>query len=429
MKVLVIGGGGREHAIVWKLSLSRLVDKIYCCPGNAGISELAECIDVNPNDFDSLLDFVKYEWIDLTVVGPEDPLSRGIVDRFEREGRRILGPSEAAARLESSKVFSKDLMKSHGISTAEYKVFTSYVHAEEHVRLKGAPIVIKADGLAAGKGVYVASTVEEALDALKLVMKDKIFGGAGDRVILEECLRGEEASFMVFTDGKTIVPMVSSQDHKRIFDNDEGPNTGGMGAYSPAPIITPALERKVMEKVMKPMLRALKSEGISYRGILYAGLMIDKGNPRVLEFNCRLGDPETQPVLSRLKSDFMEIAMAITDGTLADVDIEWSAEHAVCVVMSSAGYPGKYRKGDLIKGIGEANGMEGVHVFHAGTAFDDGGIVTSGGRVLGVTATGTDIAAARHRAYDAVGKIHFEGMHYRKDIADRALAAEIGGTR
>ncbi len=428
MKVLVIGSGGREHAIVWKLSQSRLVDKIYCCPGNAGIAELAECIDANPNDFDALLDFVKYEWIDLTVVGPEDPLSRGIVDLFEKEGRRILGPTKAAARLESSKVFSKDLMKSHGIPSSEYSVFTSYVHAEEHIKFKGAPIVVKADGLAAGKGVFVASTVGEALDALKLIMKDRAFGEAGDRVIVEECLRGEEASFMVFTDGKTVVPMVSSQDHKRVFDNDKGPNTGGMGAYSPAPIITADMEKKVMEKIMKPTLRALKSEGITYKGILYAGLMIDGDDPQVLEFNCRLGDPETQPVLSRLKTDFMSIAMAITDGTLSDIAIEWNREPAVCVVISSAGYPGKYRKGDLIKGIGDANTVDGVQVFHAGTAFNNGGIVTSGGRVLGVTAAGADIATAREKAYEAVGKIHFEGMHYRKDIANRALAREEAKT-
>ena len=428
MKVLVIGGGGREHAIVWKLSMSRSVDKIYCCPGNAGIAELAECIDVNPNDFDSLLDFVKYEWIDLTVVGPEDPLSRGVVDRFEKEGRRILGPTMAAARLESSKVFSKDLMRSHGIPTAEYRVFTSYPHAEEYVKFKGAPIVVKADGLAAGKGVFVASTIDEALDALKVIMKDRVFGDAGDRVIVEDCLRGEEASFMVFTDGKTVVPMVSSQDHKRVFDGDRGPNTGGMGAYSPAPVVTADLQKRVMEKVMKPTLRALKSEGISYRGVLYAGLMIDKGNPYVLEFNCRLGDPETQPVLSRLRSDFMDIAMAITDGALSEVAVEWSSDHAVCVVMSSAGYPGKYRKGDVIDGIPEADKMDGVHVFHAGTAFDDDRVVTSGGRVLGVTATGPDIGAARDRAYEGVGRIHFEGMHYRKDIADRALDREKGKT-
>jgi phosphoribosylamine--glycine ligase len=424
MKVLVVGGGGREHAIVWKLSQSKSVDKIYCCPGNAGIAELAECIDVNQNDFNALLDFVKYEWIDLTIVGPEDPLSKGIVDLFEKDGRRILGPNRAAAQLESSKVFSKELMRLNGIPSAEYKVFTSYLHAEEYIRVKGMPIVIKADGLAAGKGVFVATTIEEATHALKVILKDRVFGDAGNRVVIEQCLQGEEASYMVFTDGETIVPMASSQDHKRIFENDEGPNTGGMGAYSPAPVITEEMEKVVMEKVMRPTISALKSEGITYKGILYAGLMIDKGNPRVLEFNCRLGDPETQPVLSRLQTDLMDIAMAITEKRLSEIKVEWKKDPAVCVVISSSGYPGPYRKGDPIQGIDEANKMAGVQVFHAGTAFKDNSVVTSGGRVLGVTATGSDIAAAKKRAYDAVEKIHFEGMHYRKDIADRALGRD-----
>jgi len=421
MKVLVIGGGGREHAIVWKLSQSKSVDKIFCCPGNAGISEMAECINVNQNDFKELLDLVKYEWIDLTIVGPEDALSKGIVDLFEKEGRRILGPTKAAAQLESSKVFSKNLMKSHGIPTAEYRVFTSHLHAEEYMRFKGTPIVIKADGLAAGKGVFIANTMDEAMDALKAIMKDKAFGDAGNKVIIEDCLQGEEVSYMVFTDGKSIVPMVSSQDHKRIFDGDKGPNTGGMGAYSPAPAMTDELEKVVMEKIMKPTIRALRSEGINYKGILYAGLMIDKGIPTVLEFNCRLGDPETQPVLSRLKTDLMEIAMAVTEERLSEINIEWLNDPAVCVVLSSAGYPGHYRKGDVITGLDEANKLGGVHVFHAGTAFKDAHVVTAGGRVLGVTAIGKDIATAKSRAYDAAGKIHYNGMHYRKDIADRAL--------
>lgn len=421
MKVLVIGGGGREHAIVWKLSQSKAVDKIFCCPGNAGISEMAECINVNQNGFKELLDLVKYEWIDLTIVGPEDALSKGIVDLFEKEGRKILGPTKAAAQLESSKVFSKNLMKSHGIPTAEYRVFTSYLHAEEYMRFKGTPIVIKADGLAAGKGVFIANTIDQAMDALKVIMKDKAFGDAGNNVIIEDCLQGEEVSYMVFTDGKSIVPMVSSQDHKRIFDGDKGPNTGGMGAYSPAPVMTDELEKVVMEKIMKPTIRALRSEGINYKGILYAGLMIDKGIPTVLEFNCRLGDPETQPVLSRLKTDLMEIAMAVTEERLSEISIEWHNDPAVCVVLSSAGYPGHYRKGDVITGLDEANKLGGVHVFHAGTAFKDAHVVTAGGRVLGVTAIGKDIATAKSRAYDAAGKIHYNGMHYRKDIADRAL--------
>ncbi|MBI5103161.1 MAG: phosphoribosylamine--glycine ligase [Nitrospirae bacterium] len=422
MKVLVIGSGGREHAIVWKLAQSRSVDKIYCCPGNAGIAGMAECIDVKQDDFAALLDFVKYEWIDLTIVGPEDPLSKGIVDLFEKEGRRILGPTKAAAQLESSKVFSKDLMRANGIPTADYKVFTSYLHAEEYIKMKGTPIVIKADGLAAGKGVFIASTTEEAIDALRIIMKDRAFGDAGNKVLIEDCLQGEEASFMVFTDGKTIVPMVSSQDHKRIFDNDRGLNTGGMGAYSPAPVVTEAMEHTVIEKVMKPTIRALKAEGITYKGILYAGLMIDKkGTPYVLEYNCRLGDPETQPVLSRLETDLTEIAIAIAEERLDQVQVRWKKDPAVCVVISSEGYPGAYRKGDVITGVEEAETLEGVKVFHAGTAFQDDKIVTSGGRVLGVTATGSDIADARRKAYEAIEKIHFRGMHFRKDIASRAL--------
>jgi len=421
MKVLVIGGGGREHAIAWKLSKSRYVDKIYCVPGNAGIADLAECIDIDLSDFDALIDFVRYEWIDLTMVGPEAPLSKGIVDFFEKDERRIIGPTKAAAQLESSKVFAKEFMKRHRIPTAEYKAFTSYIHAEDYVRMKGAPIVIKADGLAAGKGVIVASTVDEAIDALRLIMKDRAFGDAGNKVIVEECLQGEEASFMVFTDGKTILPMVSSQDHKRVFDDDKGPNTGGMGAYSPAPVVTKKLERIVMEKVMVPTINGLRAEGIKYKGILYAGLMISNGRPSVLEFNCRLGDPEAQPILSRLDTDLMDISMAISDERLSDVAIKWKDDASVCVVLASNGYPGKYENGKIIYGLDEVKKMRDVVVFHAGTAFNNNEIVTSGGRVLGVTAIGKDISAAKNKAYEAVKKIHFEGMHYRKDIADKAL--------
>jgi phosphoribosylamine--glycine ligase len=421
MKVLVIGSGGREHTIVWKLAQSKHVDRIYCSPGNAGISEIAECIDVGTNDFKALIDFVKYEWIDFTIVGPEEPLSRGIVDAFEKEGRRILGPDMSAARLESSKVFAKDFMKRYGIPSAEYSVFTSYVHAEDHVRMKGSPIVIKADGLAAGKGVFVAGTVDEAIDALRLIMKEKAFGDAGNRVVVEECLEGEEASFMAFCDGKTVKPMASSQDHKRIFDGDMGPNTGGMGAYSPAPVVTKELEAEIMEKVMWPVMKGLKAEGLKYRGILYAGLMIKDNIPNVLEFNCRLGDPETQPVLSRLETDLVDISYAMLDGKLAEMDIKWKPMSSVCVVLASKGYPGKYEKGKVITGVDKLKDEKDVFVFHAGTSFDDGNIVTSGGRVLGVTGLGADIREAKDRAYRAIEKIHFEGMQYRKDIADRAL--------
>jgi len=421
MKVLVIGSGGREHAIVWNVSKSRHIDKIYCCPGNAGISELAECINFDDNNFGALVDFVKYEGIDLTIVGPEAPLSKGIADVFEKEGRKILGPNMKAAQLEGSKVFAKDLMRRYGIPTAEYKAFTSCLHAEDYVGLKGAPIVIKADGLAAGKGVIVAETVDEAINGLRLIMKDRAFGDAGNRVIVEECIHGEEASFMAFTDGKTILPMVSSQDHKRVFDGDNGPNTGGMGAYSPAPVITEKLESIIMENVMRPMIRGLQSEGIKYKGILYAGLMIQNNQPYVLEFNCRLGDPETQPVLSRLKTDLIDIALAITDEKLSDINLEWKPDASVCVVIASKGYPGAYEKGKIITGLDDVKKMNDAFVFHAGTAFNNNKLVTSGGRVLGVTALGKDIKDAKDRAYMAIEKIHFNGMHYRKDIADRAI--------
>jgi phosphoribosylamine--glycine ligase len=424
MKVLVIGGGGREHALVWKLSQSRRVDKIYCAPGNAGIAGQAECVDIRPTDFGALLDFVRYEWIDLIIVGPEEPLEKGIVDAFRKEGRKIFGPSAEAARLEASKAFSKDFMRRYGIPTGEYKVFTSYIHAEDYVRMKGAPVVVKADGLAAGKGVVVAKTVEEASEALRLIMKEKAFGPAGDRVVVEEFLDGEEASFMAFTDGKTIVPMVSSQDHKRIFDGDLGPNTGGMGAYSPAPVVTGRLEELVMEKVMRPFLKGIASERMDFRGVIYAGLMIKDGRPSVLEFNCRFGDPETQAVLARLDTDLFEIALAASEGRLSDIEVAWKPEASVCVVMASGGYPGKYETGKSISGLEEAGKLRDVMVFHAGTAFEDDRTVTAGGRVLGVTAIGKDVTAAREKAYEAVGKIKFEGMHFRRDIADRAVNRE-----
>lgn len=417
MKVLVIGSGGREHAIVWKLAQSRVVDKIYCVPGNAGIAEHAECIELESNDLTALLDFVKYEWIDLTVVGPEDPLAQGIVDIFQKEGRRIIGPTRAAAQLESSKVFAKEFMKRHKIPTAEYKVFTSYTHAEDYIRLKGTPIVVKADGLAAGKGVFVCHSYDEAAQALKLIMKEKIFGSAGDRVVIEECLKGQEASYLVFTDGKSIVPMVTSKDHKRLLDNDEGPNTGGMGTFSPNPVITPELEKEILETIIKPTIKGLKSEGIVYKGILYAGLMIVSGKPYVLEFNCRFGDPETQVILPRLETDIIDIFMGIAEQRLAKVNVKWNDKASLCVILASQGYPGKYKKGIPISGLEMVKGLKDVIVFHAGTKFNEqGAIVTNGGRVLGVTALGRDLREARQKAYSAVGLINFEGMHYRKDI-------------
>ena len=417
MKVLVIGSGGREHAIIWKLAQSRVVDKIYCTPGNAGISEIAECVEVESKDFSALLDFVKYEWIDLTVVGPEDPLANGIVDIFQKDGRKIIGPTKAGAQLESSKVFAKDFMKRHKIPTAEYKVFTSYAHAEEYIRLKGTPIVVKADGLAAGKGVFVCQNYNEAIDALKLIMKEKIFGSAGDRVIIEQCLYGKEVSYLVFTDGKSIIPMVTSKDHKRLLDNDEGPNTGGMGTFSPNPIITPELEIEILETIIKPTIKGLKQDGIVYKGILYAGLMIVNNKPYVLEFNCRFGDPETQVILPRLETDIIDIFMAIVEQKLNKVDVKWKNEASLCVILASEGYPGKYEKGIPIYGLEMFKGLKDIIVFHAGTKFDDEGkVVTNGGRVLGVTTLGKDIKEARQKAYSAVQLIKFEGMQYRKDI-------------
>lgn len=421
MKVLVIGSGGREHALVWKLSQSSRVSKIFCAPGNAGISEIAECVDINADDIEGLLNFAKYEGIDLTVVGPEAPLTKGIVDRFVKEGKRIFGPHSAGARLEGSKVFAKDFMLKYGIPTAEYKTFTSYLHAEDYIRLKGAPIVIKADGLAAGKGVVVAETMDEAIKSLRMIMKDRIFGEAGERVVIEECLRGEEASFMVLIDGKTIIPLASSQDHKRVFDGDKGPNTGGMGAYSPAPVITRDVERRIMDNIMKPLMKGLRREQINYRGVLYLGLMICDGMPYVLEFNCRFGDPETQPVLMRLNSDLFDILKATSQGKLRDIKVSWKRGSAVCVVLASNGYPGNYEKGKPIKGL-ELLKEKDVFVFHAGTSLNENGeFITSGGRVLGVTALGKDIKTAKENAYKAIKKIYFEGMHYRKDIADKAI--------
>ncbi len=417
MKVLVLGSGGREHAIVWKLAQSRVVDKIYCVPGNAGIAQIAECVELESKDFSALVDFVKYEWIDLTVVGPEDPLAKGIVDVFQKERRKIVGPSKASAQLESSKVFAKEFMKRHKIPTAEYKVFTSYTHAEEYIRLKGTPIVVKADGLAAGKGVFVCHSYDKAIEALKLIMKEKIFGSAGDKVVIEECLTGKEASYLVFTDGKTIIPMVTSKDHKRLLDNDEGPNTGGMGTFSPNPVITAELEKEILETIIKPTIMGLKSEGIVYKGILYAGLMIVNGKPYVLEFNCRFGDPETQVILPRLENDLVDIFMAIAEQRLNKIDVKWKDEASLCVILASEGYPGKYKKGLPITGLEMVKGLKDLIVFHAGTKFDeDGRIVTNGGRVLGVTGLGKDIGEARQKVYSAIELIHFEGMQYRKDI-------------
>jgi phosphoribosylamine--glycine ligase len=422
MKILVVGGGGREHALIWKLSQSNKVEQIFCAPGNAGIAQLASCIPIDPDDIPRLVEFARNEEIDLTVVGPEDPLAAGIVDAFQEAELKIFGPSRAAARIEASKTFCKDLLKKHGIPSGDYASFDNLDDAIEYVYKKGAPIVIKADGLAAGKGVVVAKTVEEAENAINKIMRRKAFGEAGKEIIIEEFLEGEEASFLVFTDGDIVVPMVTSQDHKPVFDNDEGPNTGGMGAYSPAPVISEGLFRRIMNDIMIPTVKALAAEGCKYRGILYAGLMIKDGVPRVLEFNARFGDPETQPILMRLKSDLLPILEACISGHLAKTIVEWDERPAVCVAMASGGYPGEYEKGKLISGLNLAARLKDVMVFHAGTAKnEEDKIITNGGRVLGVTAVGDDIPKAIEKAYHAVAKISWEGAHYRTDIGKKAL--------
>ncbi|MEW6258880.1 MAG: phosphoribosylamine--glycine ligase [Thermodesulfobacteriota bacterium] len=421
MNILVVGGGGREHALVWKLAQSPKVSRIFCAPGNAGIAELATCVPIDAENIDTLLAFAKENAIDLTVVGPEGPLAGGIVDIFEKNGLRIFGASKKAAEIEASKSFAKSLMKKYGIPTADGKAFTSYDKAVAYLGRQSAPIVVKADGLAAGKGVLVCKTIDEALDGLKRIMVDKVFGDAGRKVVIEECLKGEEASFLAFTDGETVLPLPSSQDHKRVFDNDEGPNTGGMGAYSPAPIIDHALQDVIMNQVMIPAVRAMAAEGRPYKGVLYAGLMIHNDRVNVLEFNARFGDPETQPLLMRLKSDLVPIMEATIDGTLKNHKLEIDERPSVCVVMASEGYPNSYPKGLPISGLDKVRRMKNVVVFHAGTAKQDDTVVTSGGRVLGVTALGTGIQDAVSLAYKAVSAISWKGAHYRKDIAKRAL--------
>ncbi len=420
-KVLVIGSGGREHTIVWKLSSSPEISKIFCAPGNAGISHQAQCISIHAEDMPGLANFAEKESIDLTVVGPEGPLTMGIVDFFQKRGLTICGPSAQAAELEGSKAFAKEFMKKYNIPTADHATFLSPEQAKKHVKERGTPLVVKADGLAAGKGVILAMTEKEALDAIDSIMIKKDFGAAGNKVVIEKLLRGEEASFLVFTDGETVVPMPSSQDHKAIYDGDQGPNTGGMGAYSPAPVVTPEISEKVMKKIMIPTIKGMAAEGRKYRGILYAGLMIDKGEPWVLEFNTRFGDPETQPLLVRMKSDLLPVLEATIAGTLQEIKIEWDARPAVCVVMASSGYPGTYEKGKTISGLEAAEQVKEAFVFHAGTAWENGNIVTNGGRVLGVTALGDTIQEAINQAYKAVSTIAWEGAYHRKDIGDKAL--------
>jgi phosphoribosylamine--glycine ligase len=421
MKVLVVGGGGREHALVWKIAQSPRVSKIYCAPGNAGISKQATIVSIKANDLKGLLEFALKEKIDLTLVGPEEPLTKGIVDLFESRGLFIFGANRKAAEIEGSKSFAKEMMKKYHIPTASYEIFGDPKEAIKYVRKQGAPIVVKADGLAAGKGVIVCETVEEAIQSIDQIMGKKIFGEAGNRVVIEEYLVGEEASYIAFTDGKTILPMASSQDHKPVFDGDQGPNTGGMGAYSPAPVVTEEVHEKIIRKVLRPIIYGLAEEGRPYKGVLYAGLMIQDGHPKVLEFNARFGDPETQPVLMRMKGDIVPILEACMKGTLSQHRIEWDKQASVCVVLASKGYPGDYEKGKVISGLEEVSRMEGVFAFHAGTAFKNEQIITSGGRVLGVTGLGEDIPRAIERAYEAVRKISWDGVQYRTDIGQKAL--------
>ncbi len=421
MKLLVVGGGGREHALVWKLRQSPRVGDIVCAPGNGGIAAMARCVGTPADDIEALLALAADENVDFTVVGPEVPLTLGIVDRFQQAGRRIFGPSRSAALLEGSKSFAKSFMQRHRIPTAGHRTFTSLPESREYVRATPAPLVIKADGLAAGKGVVVCSTTNEALAAIDDMIGNKVFGAAGETVVIEEFLRGEEVSFLVLCDGRDILPLASAQDHKRVFDDDQGPNTGGMGAYSPAPILTPALQREVEETIVMPVVRGMAAEGRPYRGVLYAGLMITATGPRVLEFNVRFGDPETQPIMMRLDGDLLPLLEACADGSLAGAHAAWKTEPAVCVVMASGGYPGSYRSGMPVTGLDQVSALAGTAIFHAGTALLSDGVVTAGGRVLGVTALGGDIRQAIDRAYEAVSILSFEGEHHRTDIGRRAV--------
>lgn len=425
MKVLVIGSGGREHALVWKISQSPLVTKIYCAPGGAGIGELAEPVALGIDQIDELAAFAAKEGIDLTVVGPELPLALGIADLFEAKGLRIFAPNQAAAQLESSKAFAKEILQANAIPTARFGTFTDAASARAYLAGRNPPYVIKADGLAGGKGVLICPSREAAETAIADILLRKAFGSAGEKLVIEEFLEGEEASFMVLTDGEHILPLASSQDHKRVFDDDQGPNTGGMGACSPAPVVTSKLQERILREILDPLMIGIKKKGIRYRGVIYVGLMITEEGPKVLEFNVRFGDPECQAILMRLKSDLVPLLESTIDGTLAQTQADWFDEPAVCVVLCAGGYPGAYDKGKEIHGLEKfKNWSKGV-VFHAGTCRDRQRWLTSGGRVLGVTARGPTIAAALQEVYRAVDKISWEGMHYRKDIGRRALRADL----
>jgi len=421
MRILVIGSGGREHALVWKLSRSPKVEKIYCAPGNAGIGEIAELAPIGVEEIQKLAAFAEKEKIDLTVVGPELPLTLGISELFQKKGLRIFGPGREAAKLEGSKAFAKEILQDNKIPTAAFAAFSDAAAARKYLAPQKPPYVIKADGLAAGKGVLICASRKEAEAAVDDVLVRKLFGAAGDKVVIEEFLEGEEASFIVLTDGEHILPLASSQDHKRVFDRDEGPNTGGMGAYSPAPVVTAEIHRRIMAEILQPLLRGLKKKGIHYRGVLYVGLMLTADGPKVLEFNARFGDPECQPLMLRLRSDLVPLIEATIDGRLDQVKAEWEDEVAICVVLTAGGYPGSYEKGKEIRGLDTLKDWRRGFVFHSGTVKKDGRWLTSGGRVLGVTALGKDIESAVTEVYGAVRQIGWEGMHYRKDIAQRAL--------
>ena len=421
MKVLVIGSGGREHALVWKLRQSPRVTKVYCAPGNGGIADEAECLAADVKNIDSLVALANQIQPDLTVVGPEVPLMLGVVDEFTRRGWRTFGPTKAAAQLESSKSFAKEFMQRHRIPTANYAICNSLDEVKEALPHFHLPVVVKADGLAAGKGVVICATKEEAFTVSSEMLTGKMLGEAGARVVLEECLEGEELSFLLLSDGERIAPLVAAQDHKRVGDGDTGPNTGGMGAYSTETILDDQMREWLIQHVARPVVAGMKAEGAEYKGILYCGLMMTARGPMVLEFNCRFGDPETQPILMRLESDLLDALEASVEGRVSEGDFKWSADASVCVVMASGGYPGSYEAGKKILGIEDADKLEGVKVFHAGTNKRDGAYYTAGGRVLGVTARAADVQSAVDRAYAAVAKIGFESAHYRKDIGARAL--------
>ena len=421
MNVLLIGSGGREHAIAWKLAQSKDLTKLYIAPGNPGTAQCGQNIPIGADDADKLLDFARQNDVDLVVVGPEDPLAAGLVDAFEAAGIKAFGPSADAAQLEADKAFAKQLMRSSSVSTAEGRTFDRFSDAKAYIASRDEPVVVKAAGLAKGKGVFVCDDPADGILAAEQIMCDKVFGPAGDRIIVEDKLLGEEASILAFVDGRNIYLMESSQDHKPIGDGDTGPNTGGMGAYSPAPVVTEDLMNQITREILVPVVDGMNRNGTPYKGILYAGLMITGGGPRVLEFNVRFGDPETQPILARLKSDLLEVLLAVCNGTLDQITLEWDRRPAVCVVMASGGYPGDYEKGKKIVGLKETQQLEDVIVFHAGTKDMDGDIVTNGGRVLGVTALGQTIRDAKEKAYRAVDKIKFDGAYCRRDIADKAI--------